>query len=70
MGDINFGMQHMYEGQGALRKRSRGVTYTTPVAVLTLGVVGAMMPTPMNLYIWGAGAVGLVLAKGLENKVA
>jgi hypothetical protein len=70
MGEISYGMQNMYDEQASSRKKTKGSTYTTPVAVLTVGVVGAMMPTPMNLYVWGAGAAGLVLAKGLENKIA
>ena len=60
----------MYEEQQLQREKDRGKSYTAPVAVLTVAAVGLLMPTPMNVYVWGAGAAGLIVAKGLEGKVA
>jgi len=68
MAEISVGMEVMYEKQQTQRDNKKN--YKLPVALLTVGVVGAVMPTPMNLYVWGAGAAGLALIKGLENEIA
>lgn len=70
MSGISIGIETMYEEQQLQQERNKGKSYTVPVALLTIGAVGALMPTPMNLYVWGAGATGLIVAKGLEGKVA
>jgi phosphoribosyl-dephospho-CoA transferase len=70
MSGISVGMERMYEHEINIREKHQGRNYTTPVVVLTLAAVGAIMPTPMNLYVWGAGAAGLALAKRLENTIA
>ena len=48
------------------KRRNNNKTYSPAIAIVTIGAVGAVLPTPANYYVWGAGAAGVAVAKALE----
>lgn len=61
MAEFGAGMRNMYEKQNKREKRYG--EYGPALVAITVGATGAMMPAPTNLYVWGAGAVGLAFAR-------
>ncbi|MEK6868022.1 MAG: hypothetical protein AABX98_04315 [Nanoarchaeota archaeon] len=68
MTEINIAMQQMYENEmheREARQKRPDASASIVIAVLLVGGIGFIMPSPANWYVWIVGATAIVVLKEL-----